>query len=98
MFFLELVKKGFTDEEVSKLMQLFIDNDYEVEYNEVASFYINKKQIKYSEIVAIQFGHYGFAIDIKGRVNMKQEEVEEFLLELNKDFELLKKINLIIGV
>ena len=95
---MDLIKKEFTDEEVSKIIQLFSDNGYEVEYNEVAAFYINKKQIKYSEIVANEFGHYGFAIDTKGRVNMKKEEVEEFLLELNKDFELLKKINSIIGV
>lgn len=82
----------FNETKAKMIFEIFKNNGYEVEYNDHLGFYINKKNKKYSEIVAIEYGYYGFVIHIERSINTNLVDAEEFLKELKNDIELLKSI------
>lgn len=87
------MRRDFTYKEALRISDLLMKNGYEVEYNDVAGFYIKKVNGKYSEIIPLEYGYSGFRIDVKRAINLTLDEAIEYNSELNKDVELLKLID-----
>lgn len=87
------VRKSFLDIEIQKISELFEKHDYEVDYNPVAAFGVEKTNSKYCEIRPIEFGHWGFEILIKPiKKQLPYDESVEMLNELSQDVSLLKDL------